>query len=152
MNFESYTERSRGFIESAQGRALRAGHQRFVPEHLLKELLEDKEGLAANLMRAAAARPEDALQAADAALGCLATPPNPKGNTGPLNGLGLDGHIVEGEELPVVGDVVLGPKTPQQGDGLIDSATALFLLGSQCLVLPRVILTQAHGGENASAG
>ena len=57
MNFESYTERSRGFIESAQGRALRAGHQRFVPEHLLKELLEDKEGLAANLMRAAAARP-----------------------------------------------------------------------------------------------
>ncbi len=68
MNFENYTERGRGFIESAQGRALRAGHQRFAPEHLLKELLEDKEGLAANLMRAAAARPEDALQAVDAAL------------------------------------------------------------------------------------
>jgi ATP-dependent Clp protease ATP-binding subunit ClpB len=61
MEFENFTERSRGFIQSAQGLALRSGHQRFSPEHLLKIVLEDKEGLAANLIRAAGGRPEDAL-------------------------------------------------------------------------------------------
>ena len=61
MEFENFTERSRGFIQSAQGLALRSGHQRFSPEHLLKIILEDKEGLAANLIRAAGGRPEDAL-------------------------------------------------------------------------------------------
>lgn len=50
MNFDRYTERSQGFIQSAQGLALRSGHQRFVPEHLLKVLLEDTEGLAARLI------------------------------------------------------------------------------------------------------
>ena len=40
MDFEKYTERSRGFIQSAQALALREGHQRFTPEHLLKVLLE----------------------------------------------------------------------------------------------------------------
>jgi len=63
MDFEKYTERSRGFVQSAQGLALRSGHQRFTPEHLLQVLLEDEEGLAANLMRAAGARPEEALRA-----------------------------------------------------------------------------------------
>ena len=54
MDFEKYTERARGFVQSAQGLALRSGHQRFAPEHLLKVLLDDPEGLAANLMTAAA--------------------------------------------------------------------------------------------------
>ena len=58
MNFDKYTERSRGFVQAAQALALARGHQRFVPEHLLKVLLDDGEGLAANLMRAAGARPE----------------------------------------------------------------------------------------------
>src|ERR671911_246488 len=53
MDFEKYTERARGFIQSAQGLALRSGHQRFVPEHVLKVLLDDAEGLAGNLIRAA---------------------------------------------------------------------------------------------------
>jgi ATP-dependent Clp protease ATP-binding subunit ClpB len=61
MDFEKFTERSRGFVQSAQGLALRSGHQRFAPEHLLKVILEDKEGLAANLIRVAGGRPEDAL-------------------------------------------------------------------------------------------
>ena len=55
MNFEKYTQRSQGFIQSAQGLALRSNHQRLTPEHLLKILLDDPEGLAANLMRAAGA-------------------------------------------------------------------------------------------------
>ena len=41
MNFEKYTERSQGFIQSAQGLALRSNHQRFTPEHLLKVLLDE---------------------------------------------------------------------------------------------------------------
>ena len=68
MDLEKYTDRSRGFVQSAQGLALRSGHQRFTPEHLLKVLLDDSEGLAANLMRAAGGRPELALQAVEAAL------------------------------------------------------------------------------------
>jgi ATP-dependent Clp protease ATP-binding subunit ClpB len=71
MNFDRYTERSRGFVESAQGLALRSGHQRFTPEHLLKVLLDDSEGLAANLIRASggdAARPLAAVERALAKL------------------------------------------------------------------------------------
>jgi len=68
MDFENYTERSRGFVQSAQGLAVRSGHQRFTPEHLLKVILDDKEGLAANLIRAAGGRPEEALQGVDDAL------------------------------------------------------------------------------------
>lgn len=71
MDLERYTERTRGFLQSAQTGALGAGHQKFTPEHILKVLLEDKEGLAANLMRAGGARPEQALQAVDAALAAL---------------------------------------------------------------------------------
>ena len=71
MDFEKYTERARGFVQSAQGLAVRSGHQRFAPEHLLKVLLDDEEGLAAGLMRAAGARPEAALKATEAALAKL---------------------------------------------------------------------------------
>jgi ATP-dependent Clp protease ATP-binding subunit ClpB len=68
MNFDKYTERSKGFVQSAQALALRSNHQRFLPEHLLKVLLEDREGLAANLMRAAGADPAKALAAVEAEL------------------------------------------------------------------------------------
>ena len=71
MNFDKYTERTRGFIEAAQGLAQRSGHQRFVPEHLLKVVLDDSEGLAFNLMRSAGGRPEEALEAVEAALAKL---------------------------------------------------------------------------------
>src|SRR5712671_7617726 len=68
MNLEKYTERARGFIESAQSLALREGHQQFVPEHLLKVLLDDPEGLAAGLIDRAGGRSRDALAAVEAAL------------------------------------------------------------------------------------
>ena len=51
MNQEKYTDRMRGFLQSAQMLALREGHQRFVPDHILKVLLDDPEGLAANLIQ-----------------------------------------------------------------------------------------------------
>jgi ATP-dependent Clp protease ATP-binding subunit ClpB len=53
MNQEKYTERMRGFLQSAQMMALREGHQRLIPDHVLKVLLDDPEGLAANLIAAA---------------------------------------------------------------------------------------------------
>src|ERR1700733_15700688 len=53
MDFEKYTERSKGFVQAAQTLAQRRGHQQITPEHLLKVLLDDKEGLASNLIGAA---------------------------------------------------------------------------------------------------
>jgi ATP-dependent Clp protease ATP-binding subunit ClpB len=53
MDFEKYTERSRGFLQAAQTMALARGHQRFAPEHLLKVLIDDPEGMAAGLIKAA---------------------------------------------------------------------------------------------------
>jgi ATP-dependent Clp protease ATP-binding subunit ClpB len=61
MNFEKFTERSRGFLQAAQGLAVREGQQRLTPEHLLKVLLDDPEGLAAGLISRAGGRPGDAL-------------------------------------------------------------------------------------------
>src|SRR5436305_11430686 len=68
MDLEKYTERSKGFLQSAQTLALRSGHQRLTPEHLLKVLLEDSEGLCANLIRAAGGEAKAALVATDAEL------------------------------------------------------------------------------------
>ena len=68
MDFEKYTERSRGFVQSAQALALREGHQRFLPEHVLKVLLDDSEGLAANLIRSAGGDPRRAADEVEALL------------------------------------------------------------------------------------
>jgi ATP-dependent Clp protease ATP-binding subunit ClpB len=73
MDLERYTERSRGFMQAAQTLAQRSNHQRLTPEHLLKVLLDDKEGLAANLIRAAGGDPARALGATEAALAKLPT-------------------------------------------------------------------------------
>jgi ATP-dependent Clp protease ATP-binding subunit ClpB len=72
MNLEKFTERSRGFIQAAQTIAMRENHQRILPEHLLKALMDDSEGLAANLIKAAGGDPGQALRGADAALGKVA--------------------------------------------------------------------------------
>jgi ATP-dependent Clp protease ATP-binding subunit ClpB len=68
MDFEKYTERSKGFVQAAQTLAQRRGHQQLTPEHLLKVLIDDKEGLAANLIRAAGGDPNQVRAATDAAL------------------------------------------------------------------------------------
>src|SRR5215470_11179485 len=68
MDLEKFTERSRGFIQAAQSLAQRSGHQRLTPEHLLKVLLDDKEGLCANLIRAAGGDPNAAMNAVETAL------------------------------------------------------------------------------------
>jgi ATP-dependent Clp protease ATP-binding subunit ClpB len=68
MDFDKYTERSRGFVQSAQALALREGHQRFSPEHVLKVLLDDEEGLGAGLIKASGGDPRLALREVEAAL------------------------------------------------------------------------------------
>ena len=57
MNLEKYTDRAKGFIQSAQQAALAAGHQQFTPLHLLKVLMDDDQGMAANLIKAAGGDP-----------------------------------------------------------------------------------------------
>jgi ATP-dependent Clp protease ATP-binding subunit ClpB len=68
MNFEKYTDRARGFVQSAQSLALREGHQQFAPEHLLKVLLDDPEGLAAGLIDRSGGNSRQALQQVEALL------------------------------------------------------------------------------------
>jgi ATP-dependent Clp protease ATP-binding subunit ClpB len=68
MDFEKYTDRSRGFVQSAQSLAQREGHQQFAPEHLLKVLLDDPEGLAAGLIDRAGGNSRKALADVEAAL------------------------------------------------------------------------------------
>ena len=65
MNIEQYTERAKGFIQSAQGLALREGHQQFTAEHLLKVLLDDPEGLAAGLIDRSGGQSRQALTAVE---------------------------------------------------------------------------------------
>jgi len=72
MNFENFTERARGFVQVAQDLAQRESHQQLTPEHLLKVLLEDEEGLCANLIRSAGGDARQAEQTVDLALGKIA--------------------------------------------------------------------------------
>jgi len=71
MDFEKYTDRAKGFVQSAQTLALREGHQRLLPIHLLKVLLDDEQGLAANLIRASGGDPKAALRETELALSRL---------------------------------------------------------------------------------
>ena len=68
MNLEKFTERARGFLQAAQTIALREDHQRLVPAHLLKALLDDDQGMAANLIKRAGGAPDRVAQANDIAL------------------------------------------------------------------------------------
>ncbi|MEN3388269.1 ATP-dependent chaperone ClpB [Brucella melitensis] len=68
MNIEKYTERVRGFIQSAQTFALFSGNQQFTPEHILKVLIDDDEGLAASLVERAGGRVGDVRMGLQSAL------------------------------------------------------------------------------------
>lgn len=72
MNLEKFTDRAKGFLQSAQTVAIRMSHQRITPEHLLKALLEDSEGMAAQLIQRAGGNPKIALEETDRALAKIA--------------------------------------------------------------------------------
>ncbi len=81
MNLEKYSERVRGFIQSAQQYALNRNHQQFTPEHILKALIDDDEGFAASLIERAGGRARDVEVSVDAALDAL---PKVEGGNGQL--------------------------------------------------------------------
>ena len=68
MNIDTYSDRAKSAISAAQGLALAAGHQQFSPEHLLKALLEERDGLSADLIKAAGGDTTSVASALDAAL------------------------------------------------------------------------------------
>jgi len=68
MNMEKFTERSRGFLQAAQTIATRESHQRLGPEHLLKALMDDDQGLASNLIKRAGGAPERVVEALETSL------------------------------------------------------------------------------------
>ncbi|MGO4834394.1 Clp protease N-terminal domain-containing protein, partial [Rhizobiaceae sp. 2RAB30] len=81
MNVEKYSERVRGFIQSAQTYALSRNHQQFTPEHMLKVLVDDEEGLAASLIERAGGNARDVRLGVDAALNAM---PRVEGGNGQL--------------------------------------------------------------------
>ena len=69
MDLSKFTERSRGFVQAAQTIVTRESHQRLAPEHILKALMDDEEGLVSNLISASGGDAKAVKQAVDIALG-----------------------------------------------------------------------------------
>nr|MDP9415245.1 ATP-dependent chaperone ClpB [Pseudomonadota bacterium] len=90
MNLEKFTERARGFLQSAQTVAVRNNHQRIAPIHLLKALLEDEQGMAAGLIARAGGSAEAARRETDEALGRVPTVTGSGATSAP----GLDGETM----------------------------------------------------------
>ena len=72
MDLNKFTERARGFVQAAQTIAMREGHQRLLPEHLLKALMDDDQGLASNLIQRAGGAPARVVEALEAAMAKIA--------------------------------------------------------------------------------
>ncbi len=79
MDFNKFTDRARGFLQAAQTIAMREGHQQLKPEHILKALMDDDQGLASNLIARAGGAPERVVEALEAAIGKI---PKVSGDTG----------------------------------------------------------------------
>ena len=90
MNLDKFTDRARGFLQSAQTVAIRNNHQRIAPEHLLKALLEDEQGMAAGLIKAAGGDARRATNETDLALAKIPAVSGSGANQPP----GLDGDLV----------------------------------------------------------
>ena len=96
MNLEKFTERSRGFLQAAQTIAMRESHQRLAPEHLLKALMDDEEGLASNLIRASGGAPERVVEAVNLAISKL---PKVSGDAQPFMDPALARVLDEAEKI-----------------------------------------------------
>ncbi|MBP6735853.1 MAG: ATP-dependent chaperone ClpB [Rhodobacteraceae bacterium] len=96
MNLEKFTERSRGFLQAAQTIAMRESHQRLAPEHLLKALMDDDQGLSSNLIRRAGGEPARVTEALALTLAKL---PKVTGDAQPFMDPGLSKVLDEAEKL-----------------------------------------------------
>ncbi len=96
MNLEKFTERSRGFLQAAQTIAMRESHQRLAPEHLLKALMDDDQGLASNLIKRAGGEPLRVAEAVNLALSKL---PKVSGDAQPFMDPALARVLDEAEKV-----------------------------------------------------
>ena len=96
MNLEKFTERSRGFLQAAQTIAMRENHQRLSPEHLLKALMDDDQGLSSNLIRRAGGEPARVTEALALTLAKL---PKVTGDAQPFMDPGLSKVLDEAEKI-----------------------------------------------------
>ncbi|WP_128255116.1 ATP-dependent chaperone ClpB [Falsirhodobacter deserti] len=96
MNLEKFTERSRGFLQAAQTIATRESHQRLAPEHLLKALMDDDQGLASNLIARAGGDAKRVVEAVDLAVGKL---PKVSGDAQPFMDPALVRVLDEAEQV-----------------------------------------------------
>ncbi len=96
MNLEKFTERSRGFLQAAQKIAMRESHQRLAPEHLLKALMDDEQGLSSNLIRRAGGEPARVSEALALAMAKL---PKVTGDAQPFMDPALSRVLDEAEKV-----------------------------------------------------
>jgi ATP-dependent Clp protease ATP-binding subunit ClpB len=96
MNLEKFTERSRGFLNAAQTIAMRESHQRLAPEHLLKAIMDDEQGLASNLIRRSGGEPARVTEALALTLAKL---PKVTGDAQPFMDPGLVKVLDEAEKV-----------------------------------------------------
>ncbi|NBO20819.1 MAG: AAA family ATPase, partial [Rhodobacteraceae bacterium] len=96
MNLDQFTERSRGFLNAAQTIAIRENHPRLGPDHLLKALMDDDQGLSANLIRRAGGDPARVVQALDLTLAKL---PKVTGDAQPFTDPSLVKVLDQAEKL-----------------------------------------------------
>jgi Clp amino terminal domain, pathogenicity island component len=94
VNLEKFTDRAKGFLQSAQTVAIRMNHQRISPDHILKALLEDSEGMAAGLIQRAGGNPQLAVQEVDKALAALLQTWGTAARRHPVGGLGSIGEML----------------------------------------------------------
>ena len=135
MNIDLYSDRAKQAIQSAQSLALARSHQQLAPEHLLKVLLEEKDGLSRALIQSAGGRPDEADKAADA---LLAKRPKVEGGSGQL--------YMAPETARIFAEAEAGAKTA--GDAFVTTERLLIAIAKEGGDAAKVL---KDAGANAAA-
>ena len=156
MNLEKFTERSRGFLQAAQTIATRESHQRLAPEHLLKAMMDDDQGLSANLIRRAGGEPA---RVAEAVSATIAKSAKVTGDAQPFMDPGLVRVLDEAEKIATkAGDsfvpverilMALAMVTSKAKDALVAGAISPQTLNA---AINDVRKGRTADGANAEAG
>ncbi|WP_419827229.1 ATP-dependent chaperone ClpB [Sphingomonas sp.] len=133
MNLDLFTDRAKGFLQSAQTVAIRNDNQRIAPEHILKALLEDKEGMASGLIARAGGSADVATRSVDAAIARLPRVSGGGANTPP----GLDNDAV---------------RLLDQAEQIAKTAGDSFVTVERLLLACTLATTTAAGKALAEAG
>jgi ATP-dependent Clp protease ATP-binding subunit ClpB len=141
MNIDIYSDRAKQAIQSAQSLALARRHQQLAPEHILKVLLEERDGLSRALIQSAGGRPDEVDKAAEAALGKL---PKVEGGSGQL--------YMKPETARVFAEAEAGAKAA--GDAFVTTERLLIALakeGGEAANLLKAAGVTPKGLEEAAA-